>query len=153
MDKKIVKVMASSVRSNEPKESPFYVIDFIKNSRFVSENEKDQFVCLDFIDIKVKPNKYSIMSSIGSIPKSENPQSWLIEGSNDKKNWDILDEENGEKSIDGKGLSNTIAIKEPKDFYRYLRIRQTGESTTENSYTLKIGQIEFFGEINLCIDS
>ena len=92
--------------------------------------------------MKVKPSKYSIGSSKWADEGCEYPQSWIIEGSNDKNKWYELDKQEKNKNIDGKGKSKTFDIKTSKDFYRYLRIHQTGESTTKDLYTLKIGSVQ-----------
>ena len=53
------------------------------------------------------------------------------------------------KSTDAKSASNTFKISnqlESDDFYRYLRIRQTGVNT-HNENEFRFSAIDFFGSI------
>ncbi|KAK8866351.1 hypothetical protein M9Y10_009313 [Tritrichomonas musculus] len=142
---KTVEVTSSSIRGNDKNVSPFHAIDFNIETRFITEDQQNSFICFDFKERKIKLSNYSVRSSIGTKPKSENVQCWKIEGSNDNIKWDTLDSQTIEKSLDGKGFYNTFSANS-SGFYRLIRMRQTNANTSKNN-VLKIGEIEFFGEI------
>ena len=109
-----------------------------------------EWLCVDFKERKVKPSHYSIKSYGGN---SYNLQNWVLEGSNNNESWTVLDTRNNDKSLDGSSnpsitfeIQNSNQINE---FYRYLRIRQTGpnSNTNNNDYRLIIKSLEYFGSI------
>ena len=111
------------------------------------EDDKDAWLCFDFKERKVMPTHYSL-KSFASSKQYHNIQSWNIEGSNDGTKWEVLDSRQNEKSLDDKDASNTFEITNSSDFYRYLRIHQTGPNTYKNTdYRFIIRSIEYFGII------
>lgn len=110
-----------------------------------SKEGHTEWFCVDFKERKVKPSHYSIKSYPSG---SFNLQNWVLEGSNDGKSWKDLDTQNGNKSLEGSNKANTFEVPNSQNnqFYRYLRIRQTGVSTA-NDYRLIIASLEYFGLI------
>lgn len=104
-----------------------------------------EWLCVDFKERRVKPSHYSIQSFPWG---SGNLQNWVLEGSNDGESWKDLDTQNGNKSLAGYNISNTFEVPNGQNnqFYRYLRIRQTGVNTA-NDYRLIIASLEYFGLI------
>ena len=76
----------------------------------------------------------------------------MIEGSNtggeNDNEWTILDSHQNDSTLRGKSFSFIFDIKQGnKEFYRYLRIRQTGLNSNNRHYTA-ISALEYFGIIN-----
>lgn len=75
-------------------------------------------------------------------------KNWVIEVSNDGKHWIEIDKKENESSLKGSRKINTFTIKQKiTDFYRCIRLRQTGNSWYDNpsGYYIGIYMIEFFG--------
>lgn len=73
----------------------------------------------------------------------------MIEGSNDGKNWTKLDSRENVDYLDGKSVVYTFKVEssqEANNFYRFLRIRQTGLNTGNDNH-LVIAALEYFGSI------
>lgn len=151
IDNKIVDFTSSSVTSSMELYQPSSAIEYENKSGgyyfHSKEDDKDTWLCFDFKERKVMPTHYSL-KSLASSKQYYNIQSWNIEGSNDGTKWEVLDSRQNEKSLDDKDASNTFEITNSSDFYRYLRIHQTGPNTYKNTdYRFIIRSIEYFGII------
>lgn len=119
-----------------------------KQNYFHSANIQNAFVSYEFNDIKVRPLYYSIRSRHDFPKGNSNPMNWVIEGSNSGNEWTLLDSQNNVTTLDSPDLFHTFEMKYPsKQFFKYLRIRQTGKSSAGQHY-LVISALEFFGEIS-----
>lgn len=130
----------------EMKQNPRNVIDFNDEEKyFETDNAKNSWIMLDFMDAKVRPTHYTIKCITSSL---NNPKSWCIEGSNSNKEneWVILDKQDNIDIFNEDKLSYTFKINSNDKFYKYLRIRQTGFNTSFN-YKLALSSVEFFGEV------
>lgn len=124
------------------------VVDFDnKSASFNTRSEQDSWILYDFKERKLKPSQYSIMSDHWNLSGSgyHRPQTWIIEGSNDEKEWTTLDSRQNEKSLDSLNVSKTFEIQNKNnEYYRYIRIHQTGPNTG-GSYDLRFSSLEYFG--------
>ena len=148
LDKNIVNVTASSIYdSYHPSQN---ALDHENDKKwFASKDQPDSWLCIDFINHRVSPSHYSIQSH-GQGSKGElHPQTWEISGSNDNSHWTNLDSRYNDKSLDSKLVTVTFPIQnKTNEYYRYLRIMQEGENTTNSSScrnVLYFSSIEFFG--------
>lgn len=149
IDNKTVDITSSTHLNNSCHEG-FNAVEYEGKSSdnyFHSEVEdRDAWLCIDFKERKVNPSHYSLKSYAGK--NWFNIQNWNVEGSNDGKSWSILDERRNERSLDDRNAENTFEVKKSSNFYRYIRIRQTGPNTYPGTdYRLIIRSIEFFGTI------
>lgn len=151
-DKGVVCVKASS--EDNSANLAKNVVDFDnkendQNRMRTSDNDKESWIQYDFVDRRVHPTHYTIRS-INWDKNDQHLQSWVIEGSNTGNNdWKTIDTQNGVDYINGNGISHTFEIAnhdDEKDFYRYLRLRQTGP-TKANTNVLTISALEYFGQI------
>lgn len=143
--KEKIKVTSSSILCDSSQYRPENAIDFDdhKNYCFTATGE-NEWVCLDFDKYHVIPLNYTIRSHKQK-PNNCHPKNWVIEGSNDTKNWSILDTQNDCSYLNGSLLSHTFTIQnqDQKEF-QYLRMRQTGPCW-DNSLYFCIDSIEFYG--------
>lgn len=73
--------------------------------------------------------------------------SWIIEGSNDFNNWEILSEVKNTSTIDGKNYVHTFSIQNQSNHkFKYIKIRQT-DVNFGNNHQLWIGAFEIFGNL------
>lgn len=142
-----INVTSSSVFGGSEKN----VIDFSnKNESYNSMSQPNTWVLYDFKERKVKPSHYTIMSDhwIDSLPGRFRPQSWVIEGSNDKQYWTKLDVHLNDKSLDSQSVIKTFSIQNNNnnEYFQYLRIRQT-DINTGGDHILRFSSLEYFGSI------
>ncbi|KAK8845880.1 hypothetical protein M9Y10_020806 [Tritrichomonas musculus] len=148
-DKNVVKITASSTYSNY---YPKYAADLTDDQHYYfSNSQPNTWLKYDFQKLKVRPNSYSIRSRHDDGQKGCHLRCWVIEGSNsgNEDDWKILDTQSGITDLDDRNATYTFDIDPPlgqNDFYRFLRIRQTGTNTAGSNY-LAVSALEFFGSI------
>lgn len=144
-EKGIVKVTSSSVYK---KFKPRNVVDFTDNINFSSSIEKNAWIMYDFIEKKVRPNFYSIRS-LENKAGDGHLRSWVVEGSNDNKDWVILDKRNNMKCMNNSLAEFTFKIENSEnsdEFFRYLRLRSVGMNW-QNDQFLALVALEYFGSL------
>ena len=124
--------------------APVSSIQFDSDSFFKSKNEENSWLCIDFKKFRVIPKNYTIQSpnfsESGGFLKS-----WVIEASNDEKNWKIIDEQNNCYLMRGGNyIHNFEIMNKNNEEFRFIRLRQTGPSFNGNSI-INLKSIEFFG--------
>lgn len=127
--------------------SPSNIIDYESNQLyFYTKNVQNSWVRIDFKENRVCPSSYSLRSDVSS---DYHPKSWVIEGSNDKVNWEKIDQKNNCNAINGRDLIHNFQIQNNngKEF-RYIQMRITGKNWLGNNL-LDIGAIEFHGTLIL----
>lgn len=92
----------------------------------------------DFKNRKVRPTHYSIRSKPDR-PGSAHPMNWVIEWSNsdNDEDWTVIDRRNGITDLNNRSVVCNFEIQRQgneKDFYRYLRLRQTGKNAQGDYY-------------------
>lgn len=126
------------------------VVDYDNNNCYGSKDYlKESFICFDFKNKKIQLSDYSIMSS--SSRYDGFLKNWIIEVSNDGENFIEIDRRSDNSQLNGfKKFATFTVQKKSKEFYRFVRLRTTGESW-HNSYSCKIKNfiqaIEFFGKL------
>lgn len=142
---KEIKITASTC--NREDQNPQNATIFNDPSKyFASENAPNTWIRYEFKNNSVIPTDYSIRSiSWGS--NYCHPKDWVIEGSKDGENWEILDEQSNCSYLNGRSLSHTFKIKntESKEF-RFIQMRQTGSNWKGNDYLL-IESFELYGTV------
>ena len=135
-----INISYSSLKSNDP----WNVFNYDgKKHQFFTEFNKNSWFCIEFKNYKIKPTNYTIRSGCDS----DNPKSFVLEGSNDKKEWKILDEQKEIDYLKGELSFHTFTIQQTKrQAFKYFRIRITGKNWSNQS-RLQFNSIEFFGEI------
>ena len=143
-DQKVFKITSSTVFNSF---FPSNVVDYKDSIHlFSSLQEPNSWIKFDFIERKVKPTFYSIKTT-GNQRNEMHLKNWVIEGSNDDKNWEILDSRNNENILNNISAENTFQMnKEIKDHYRYIRLKQTGPNWS-GTHQLGIMKFEIFGSI------
>lgn len=140
-----VEITSSSVKFNSPRN----VIDYSENQNnyFSSEDSPNSWILFDFKKSSVSISNYSICSDFSKSDKIESPKSWVIEGSNDKEDWTIIDEQKKVVLTKAKRFTHTFSIENPKEnSFRFIRMRLIDTNWCCNNI-FKIGSIEFYGEL------
>ena len=108
-----------------------------------SGTQDNPSICIEFKHHSIKPTHYSIRAGLDS----DNPKSLILEGSNDKEKWTVIDEQMNVNYFKEPLSFHTFSIEEEKSqIYKYIRLRHKGNNWGNGS-CLQINSIEFFGEL------
>lgn len=148
--KKSNKEIIITSSSYYPGYPPSGVIEYDnKNKWFHSNDKPNNWICFDFNEYKVIPSSYKIRSSHYG-ENLFNPRSWVIEGSNDKNKWEVLDDENNSPFLNGSYFVHLFSIENDyPDGYRYIRMRLTGTNWFKNddSNYMMLDSFELYGQL------
>lgn len=112
-----------------------------KDYSAVHSEGKTAWILFDFKNMEVEVTGYSIKTShhtIGHIT------SWVIETSEDKNQWKVIDEHSDYSGLSTPRITKTFSVK-PNGFVRYCRFRHTGNPTRGGN--LEFNRIEFYGRL------
>ena len=114
---------------------------------WISKSEVNSNFTISFLHHLFSIDSYTVQSR--SAYNSNFPLEWVLEATNDMKNWkQIHYKPHGTELV---GLSQALHVKCPqKEFFQYYRFTMIGEnrhSKTEEKYMFALGQIEFFGSL------
>ena len=145
-----IKITASSVNRhsfNNP--DPENCVDLSNDSSgYKSSNDVLSWILFDFKERKIELESYSILSN--SSNDFGQLRSWVIEVSNDESNWTKIDDHSNDSTLKKEKFIATFKVqKENEGFYRYIRLRQTGNSWHMNGSgkLINIPKIEFYGKL------
>ena len=114
---------------------------------WVSAGLKNASLLIVFRQSQMSLTSYSFKSRTDK--KINIPKEWVIEGSNDNKNWELIHSHPPNNDILGRGkLMNWETTN--NNFFHYFKITQTGENgnTYENEGVyFTLNKIEFFGQL------
>ena len=136
--------------SNNGNKDPFEIVkyeDSSTSSYFVTKNEKNSWICIEFKNHSVIPSGYIIRSYNST--NHHHLKTWILEGSNDNNSWQILDSQRDNGFLNGASNVHLFPItnnETQKNSYKYLRIKQTGQDWHGCNYLL-FNSIEFYGQI------
>ena len=121
-DNKTIEISSNSISgSHHPKNS----LDYQNNNCYISNNDKETYVCIDFKDKSVQISSYSIKSASGNLVHLKN---WSIEVSENGQNWTEIDSRSNDSALNRCSNKARFDIKKPQNgFYRFMRLRKTGE--------------------------
>lgn len=142
-ESKLIDVETTTVENGEIKN----LFDKSKLTDFRIYKQQNGFILLDFKDKRINFSKYYF-----SVPESQLghtsgwPKSWEVEGSNDKKTWEMIDKKENDSSLKAYGRSNTFNCENATNqFYRYIRIKEIISHSGNQDFLLS--EIEFYGSI------
>lgn len=130
--------------SNSIDEHPKYLLEVDNDYYGALKGASDFWICFDFKNMEIEISKYSIKSSndaknVGHI------KSWKIEISNDRANWETIDEHSNSNELNGPNIIKTFSTKS-NHFSRYIRFYHIGSYWgSDNGYWLYINSFEFYG--------
>lgn len=142
-----IDVTSSSFMNNDDRYHPKNVVLYENNDKcFLSENEPNSWICIDFKDCAVHPTDYIIRSPKNDIT-NHYLKNWVIEGSNDKIHWEVLDKQNDCEYLVGSGFVHTFTIQNQNyDVFRFIRLKQNGPNVFNSDY-LAIDNFELYGRL------
>ena len=142
--KGVVNIKASSNRWNECHQ----LVDYGTIGLWGSNDEPNSWVSFDFKEKKISLSSYTLKSRIDA--DCLHPVQWEIEGSNDESSWNSLDSRNTREQCGTGVVMNYSCNKGNHGFYRFIRMRQTGENSSGSGrHYLMLSQIELSGKLLL----
>jgi hypothetical protein len=117
------------------------VADHGWNDYWHTKNVARSWIQFDFKDSSICLTDYALKSDGDT---EHHLLQWEIEGSEGGNGWERIDARNTQ-DLNGNYITKTFKGSSPGNrFYRYIRLIQTGKSSSENNY-LMLCNIEFFG--------
>ena len=126
------------------KYSSNHINDYFRNSGGSNDyTEKDGWIEFDFQQRKVNLTSYTIRTRNCYYPKT-----WRVLGSNDRKNWDIINEQTNNSEINGLNTLHRFECNTNNNYYQYIRYIQDDAWTSSRKYNICLSCFEFFGAIS-----
>ena len=110
-------------------------------SQYITFDKKDSYFIIKFQKNTVELHGYKISSSLNS---TRYMKRWMIEGSNDEENWDLLDERNDNSLNSSESILSFYIY--PQGSYKYFKLTQIGKNN-KNDNMLAIRYFDLIGII------
>lgn len=136
--------MSVRASSTDKSSEPAHALLGRRSIRFTTKPVKDSWVEFDFKDQRISLSAYTLKHY--NSWDTEALRNWVLEGSNDRKQWDVLRSHDNDTSLSKKGASKTWSVKRNRGPYRYVRVRMTGPNSNKHYY-LALSGAEFYGTL------
>jgi hypothetical protein len=113
----------------------------------MSSSRGEQWICYEFIKMRVRPTHYSIRTACRTWDGREagfHPKSWFVETSLDDKKWTEVDRQANVESTNFEFVGGSFVLREITEC-RYIRFTQT-QNHKGNGY-LALCAFEVFGTL------
>jgi hypothetical protein len=121
------------------------LIDSTWKESWYSKNVPNSWIQFDFMNHAFQLTHYTLKTFIGG-PDSGHLKNWVIEGSNNLKEWTEIDRHEGNYDLNDRNRCVTYRCEGKQGIFRYIRLRQSGKNHRGNDF-LFLGNVEFFGMI------
>ena len=148
-EKGVIKITSNITYSNDYK--PKNVLDFNNYSYFCSKDQENCRINFNFKEKSILLTSYSIKScATRDITIYPYLKSWVIEGSNDGKDWILIHKIENTELLYGRLKKANFEV-ECNSYYHIIRLRSIGESwyNRGNKFMIGISMIEFFGTLQV----
>ena len=134
-----IELISSRVSSDYPPESVLQFED--EDSHWASENSLDSQFVVKLVNGVLRISHYSIRSHFSD---NNYMQKWTLEGSNDNKNYVMIDNRPQNSDLKSSGIGQ-YSINDQRIIYQYFRIKQTMNTPLGNN-VMRISGLDFYGE-------
>lgn len=147
-DNKTIDISSNSIYSDS--HHPKNLVDYSDRTHYCSNDEQDIKICFDMKENIIQLESYTIKSRNDG-PNWGHLRNWVIEVSNDKNKWEIIDEHKNDSTLNERDIIATFETKKTNGFYRFIQLRQTGESWRykQGNYMFYFKMIEFYGKLKI----
>ena len=121
---------------------PASVLSYYSKSHWSSDNKPNSYIQFQFLNQRVRITAYTIM---GDGKWNCYLRSWELAVSNDADTWTIIDVRDTEELMKPNSVM-TYQCNKDDQYYRYVRLTQTGPNAAGNNY-LVLCQFEIFGAL------
>jgi hypothetical protein len=120
------------------------VVNYGRTDSFGTEDQPNSWIQFDFKDRVVSFTHYALKSHSGT---ANFPLQWKLQGSMNGNAWSVLDTQNTQE-LKAKSVTKIFTCQgnSVSNFYRYVRLTQTGRNSSGYDY-MKLTNIEFFGSM------
>jgi hypothetical protein len=125
--------------------SPTKITDPSWHDCWYSKNRPNSWIQFDFVDHAFQLQRYTLKTFIGG-PASGHLKNWVIEGSDNLKDWEEIDRREGNADLNDRDRCCTFCCDSSSGLYRYIRLRQFGKNHCGSDF-LFLGNVEFFGAL------
>jgi hypothetical protein len=143
-EKGVVEVIGKAYNAI-PNNAAKKVADLTSNSNFYSVDEPDQSVCYDFRKLRIKPTHYTIRSACDGYVDYSNLKSWVIEVSDDGREWTEIDRRENNNELNAKNVIKTFQVQKSVEC-RFFRLRQI-DKNHRGYHHIVISSFEVFGTL------
>lgn len=134
----LIEITASSLHEGSPQNAIIYDDE---SKIFYSQNYENSWLTFHFKKHKIIPLAYTIKRT----HIYAHPVNWIIEGSNDNKNWKEINQQNNCKALNEyKPFTFNIDIRES---FRFIKMTMIGKNSSGMTYCLIIESFEIYGII------
>jgi hypothetical protein len=105
----------------------------------------NSWIQFDFLDHAFSLEHYTVRTFVGA-PDSGHLKNWIVEGSNNEKEWVEIDRRENSTELNARKAIHTFKCGNKSGIYRYIRLRQNGLNHNGSNF-LFLGNVEFFGAI------
>lgn len=120
-----------------------YLVDYNSNDHYCTKyGIENAYVCFDFKERRINLTSYTLQSFY----ENNCLKNWVLEVSNNESEWIEVDRRVEDSSIHGKFITSTYNVLKKDDYYRFIRLRQTGRNWIGDLCT-NINKIEFYGKL------
>ena len=141
----VIHMNASSIFSD----SKFLKSLVEENGDWGSQNRKQQqWVQFRFNPRKVSITGYSLRSHSNETWSKSQLRSWILAGSNNDLDWDIIDEQTDVEGFKGSFLKTLTFQTKESAYYSSIRLQRTSQ-TWGGNYYLALSRVELFGQISI----
>ena len=124
---------------------PSKAVDLDNSDSTGTANVKDAFICYDFVDQRVIPTGYSLMSCHDDYAL----RSWVVEVSNDGYSWIEVDRHINSDAFRGTDkLCHFKSSRVPRESFRFFRLRVIGKNH-KGLYEFGVQAMEIFGMLSV----
>jgi hypothetical protein len=116
-----------------------YIFDWTDNS-WNPSNTQNSWFCVHFNHLKISLSGYRLKA----YDQSNRPTGWKLEGSNDQKQWTLIDQRNDE--LNNSDVENSFSV-QSSDFFSTFKFTQT-KINGNNNWLFYVKSVEFFGKIS-----
>lgn len=110
-------------------------------------NENDGWIQFDFVERKINLTSYTLRTS--SDNESYHAKSWRIVGSNDCIEWDVLDQQIDNSSMNGMYEKHRFECNKNNNYYQYIKFIQDDSFYPRRPHNIYMTCIELFGSITI----
>lgn len=150
-DNGTIEITSNSVYDSS--KNPKNLVDYEDTySEYYSKGDdgKEHVIVFDFKDKLIQLESYTIQSRFSG-PNNVNLKNWVFEVSNDGSfdDWIVVDRRDNDATLNGSNIIHNFELNQKKaGFYRYVRLRQTGDSWYSYDHkTIGFPLIEFYGKL------
>ncbi|OHT03236.1 hypothetical protein TRFO_29423 [Tritrichomonas foetus] len=141
----LIKISGTSLTEND-RNNLKNVINSEWNGEWHSTNSDNGYIQIEFSNMKVSL-EYYLIKTYGGQQNEKHLRSWVVEGSDDGKNWTVINSANNDSRLNGPGKVAIVPCIGFQPLCKIIRIRQDGPSFAGPGAGFALTNIELYGKV------